>query len=104
MNGFRWTLLAILAIYVGLRVFAWSNIVVFDDHDIVSYLLEAEAIRSLDLERIRATFTPDTTSMYPLATALGSGGPDGGGDSFGGAVSGAVVDHHRAKARDLSGP
>ncbi len=70
-----WARLAILLaflVFVLVRILAWSNDPLLEDHDSVSYLQSAKALWSLDADRI-VGLSPDATLFYPfLSAVLGS--------------------------------
>ncbi len=68
-RGARRIAIAAFALFVALRLIAWSNSSLLEDHDSVSYLIAAETFASFDLSQI-AALSPDTTPLYPILVAL----------------------------------
>lgn len=60
--------IAVLLLCVAVRLIAWSNAVMLEDHDSTGYLTEAAAFASMDTERINA-LSPDCAAGFPLLTA-----------------------------------
>ncbi|MGH8578523.1 MAG: hypothetical protein ACREXJ_16790, partial [Gammaproteobacteria bacterium] len=56
-------------VFLLLRIVAWANDPLLEDHDSVSYLQSAKALMSLDPDRI-ISLSPDATLFYPFLTAV----------------------------------
>lgn len=59
----------ILALFVGLRLFSWSQVVVVEDHDSIAYVREGETYRDLDFEGIW-NLSPDSNPVMPVLGAV----------------------------------
>ena len=60
---------SLLLLYGVLRLLAWENVQLFEDHDSILYLQQIEAFMGFDRSAIRA-LSPDTTPFYPFFSAL----------------------------------
>lgn len=74
MNGIiekntRALLVFCVALYVLLRLIAWHNTVLLDDHDSTFYLKSINAYQSLDLRKINA-LSAYSTPVYPFLSAM----------------------------------
>jgi len=58
-----------LLIFILLRIVAWSNVKVVEDHDSIYYLSISKLISDLDLKAI-SEISPDATFLYPLFIAV----------------------------------
>jgi Dolichyl-phosphate-mannose-protein mannosyltransferase len=61
--------LGIFVVYLVLRLIAWRNTVLVEDHDSLVYLDQIKIFRTLDLEKI-LSMRGFTTQFYPLAASL----------------------------------
>jgi len=61
--------LGLFILFMILRVVAWSQTVLFEDHDSVGYLTAAQAFREFNFEVIWQWY-PDLNPAYPIATSL----------------------------------
>src|SRR4030095_4590327 len=59
----------IFVVYLVLRLIAWRDTVLVEDHDSLVYLDQIEIFRTLDLEKI-LSMPGFTTQFYPLAASL----------------------------------
>ena len=59
----------LFVLYLLVRVLAWRNTVLLEDHDSVKYLHDVRTFLSLDLEQI-LRLGPDTTPLYPILGAI----------------------------------
>ena len=65
-NRLKWYYyIIILLIFIIIRVSAWSNVSVLEDHDSAHYLRIIKTFQSLDLDRIW-NLSPDDTFFYPI--------------------------------------
>lgn len=60
-----------LALYVVLRLLAWNNTLLLEDHDSILYIRQIQAYLSFDAANIFA-LSPDSTPFYPFFSALAS--------------------------------
>ena len=66
LQQFKWFYYAmVLLIFIIIRVNAWSNVSVLEDHDSAHYLRIIKTFQSLDLDKIW-NLSPDDTFFYPI--------------------------------------
>jgi hypothetical protein len=69
ISGRKVLFLSIFIVYVGLRLLAWQETVLVEDHDSLVYLDQIKTFRTLDLEKI-LSMGGFTTQFYPFCAAL----------------------------------